>query len=180
MMAGQQMSRPVFCYAYQPVRRASGTNDGGFTINLMENGVLVFSVYTADRAIVREHTFSVPVGMVVRYQQEVRRAGWWLNSMALHMAAGGQPEFISRVCLDGWPEPFLFEDLPQLINAPFRSQRGHYARLIFNLLEDVAGMLAACGIDLQLDSFQWDHNAILSFEEQQQLSNTLPPMQMYG
>lgn len=179
-MAVQQGTKPVFCYAYRPLLRATGTDDGGFTVNLMENGLLVFDVFSAHRQITREYTFTVPLNVVTRYQQEVRRAGWWLNSMKLHMAANPQPMYASIVCLDGWPEPFRFDDLPLLVNAPFRSERGHYARMMFNLLEDIAGMLAGCGVDLQLDSFQWDHNRILSFEEQQMANSGSIPMQMYG
>lgn len=180
MTAGQQGYKPVFCYAYRPFLRASGQNDGGFTVNLMENGLLVFDVFSAERQIIREHTFSVPIGVVTRYRQEVARAAWWLRTMPLHMAAGNRPQFSAVVCLDNFPEPFVFDDLPALINCAFRSERGHYARMMYNLLEDVAGMLAASGIDLRLDSFQWDHQVILSYEEQQQMVNTMPPMQMYG
>lgn len=175
-MAAQQGYKPVFCYAYRPLMRASGLDDGGFTINLMDNGLLVFDVFNAARQIVQEHTFQVPVSLVNRYRQEVEHAAWWLRTMPLHMAAGAQPQFASMVCLDKWPEPYRFDDLPELINCPFRSERGHYARMLYNLLEDVAGMLAGCGIDLRLDSFQWDHNMLLSFEEQQMSG----AMQMYG
>lgn len=173
-------NKPVFCYAYRPLLNALAMGDGGFTVNLMENGVLVYDRYTAGRQVIEEHTFAVPMELATRYQQEVHRASWWLNSLPLHMSAGPQPLYAAMIGLDGCPEMFRMDDPHALINCPFRTERGHYARMMYNLLEDVAGMLARCGLDLRLDCFRWDHNQVISFEEQRQMSQSMPLPRMYG
>lgn len=174
-MEAARGARPVFCYAYRPLLRAAGTDDGGFTMNLMENGLVVFDVFTSHRQIISEMSFVIPQELVQRYQLEVRRAGSWLRDFPQHMADGPQPQYASMVGLDGYPYMFRMDDLPTLINCSFRTARGHNARKMYNLLEDMAGMLAECGVSLQLDSFGWDASRIRPLEEQQE-----PQYRMFG
>lgn len=185
-MAALRENKSVFSYGYRP-QGVPGA-DYGFVINLLENGTLIFERYAAPHVVSQHHTFAVPQWLVERYRQDVYRASGWLKSMPKHMAAGAQEIHVSYVGLEGCPDVFRMGDLQQIIACPFGTNRGHYARMMFNLLEEVAGMLQGVGIMLCLDGFNWDRSIIRSYEEQyqtgaqpaMQTTGTQPQMQMYG
>lgn len=172
MMAGQE-SRLVFTYAYCPVEAARSANDGGFTVNLMENGLLMFDVYDRNMQVVCHYTFPMPQEAVYDYCRAVRHATRWLQTFPLHMGDTEHIRYVSRVGLDGLPEIYRINDLPQLVNCPFGTMRGHYARMMYNLLEDISGMMARYGISFSLDSFAWQAQQIRPLEDSQ-------PMAMFG
>ena len=65
------------------------------------------------------------------------------------------PDHISTIGLDGYPL-FLLEDFQEMATVNgFRSTRGHYAREMMNLIEEIAAVLDLCGFQLTLRSFSW-------------------------
>lgn len=165
----------VFSYAYRPAHPIHFNNGGGFVVNLLDNGYLVFEVFNVHHVMVQRSSFQLPGQVVSKYQQEVREAQAWLCTMPKYLAENEGPQFSSVVMVDGFTDPFRLDDLPLLVNSPFRSTRGHYARLMYNFLENIAGILAHCGIDLRLDNFIWNEKLIQPVVGPS-MENTMPRM----
>ena len=141
----------IFCYAFRP---GNGI-DGGFTVNVFGDGNLVFTTYDGSRVQQQELYFLLPRGTEQRILSLIHGADSWLVGFPLRMAGKRFPDQISTVGLDGC-SLFQLEDFDLLLDCPFRSTRGHYARLMYNLLEDICAVLASCGYTLTLDSFGWN------------------------
>ena len=141
----------IFCYAYRPCNGY----DGGFTVNIFGDGNMVFTTYDSRRAMQQETFFLLPKGTQQRVLAKIREADAWLAGFPLRMACKQYPDSVSTVGLDGC-SLFQLEDFHQLLDCPFRSIRGHYARLMYNLLEDISAVLSSCGYSLTLESFGWN------------------------
>lgn len=141
----------IFCYAF----RLGNGIDGGFTVNVFGDGNLVFTTYDGRRVQQQELYFLLPRGTEQRILSLIHGADSWLGGFPLRMARKPYPDQISTIGLDGC-SLFQLEDFDLLLACPFRSTRGHYARLMYNLLEDISAVLASCGFTLTLDSFGWN------------------------
>ncbi|MBR3493839.1 MAG: hypothetical protein IKH38_00280 [Clostridia bacterium] len=140
----------IFCYAYQ-----AGPEGRGFSVNVYNNDTLAFSLYDERRQMLSEECFTLDRGTHLRILQLIRRAERdWLNSFPTRMARWDTPRHISRIGLDSHAL-FQLEDLEELMQLPFRTQRGHFGRLMFNLLEDVSAILLSQGFELSIRSFTW-------------------------
>lgn len=133
--------------------------DGGFAINLMSNDLLVFSTYDQNNRLTQEFSFALPRDVQMRYLRMVSYAAPWLRNVPLNIQAGEDP--VSEHTFGFYGHELLrMEDLSRLLDCPYRSKRGHYARLVYALLEDISALMADYGIDLQPCGFQWNPNMI--------------------
>ncbi len=169
-MAGNGAARAVFCYVYQP-NPAAG--DGGFALNLFDNDIAVFTCYDVSGNPVDEKGFQLPQGAARQTQLLAYRCRSWLQDVPAHMRVHETCQYASTIGLDGFPLICL-EDFCEMMYCPFRSARGHYARMLYNLLEDISNVLWQCGLDLQPFSFTWDANRIAP------MPPIVPQQQMYG
>ncbi len=143
--------RCIFCYAYRPGHQ----RDGGFSVNVYSDDTLSFSTYDVKRHLQSEQRFVLARGTGLRIIECIEAADRWLWNFPPRMSAREEPEMISVIGLDSYPL-FQLEDFEQLLQCTFRSTRGHFARLMYNLLEDISATLARCGFTLALDRFGWD------------------------
>lgn len=144
--------RSVFCYAYRPCH----SQDGGFAVNVYTDDVLTFATFDPYRQPLQELVFHLRKGSAQRVLALIERADPWLRTFPLRMCCKPQPDAVSLIGVDGYPL-FQMEDFTSLMTCEFRSIRGHNARLMFNLLEDVAAVLSKEGCNLTLTGFGW-HN----------------------
>ncbi len=154
-MAYGKSLKALFNYSYKPLGYMSGPDDGGFCVNLFDNDTMLFQSYTPQGRVVAEYVFALPAQMRIRYMAMIQPAGQWLGAMPHYFRSDTPPGFKSYIGLSGM-EIFVMEDLPSLIVCPFRSVRGHYARMMYNLLEDITGLMVDYGLELKLDSFEWN------------------------
>lgn len=149
----------VFSYAYRPCI-PSNPADGGFSVNLLSNNLLLFTVFDAYGQISRELSFALPLEVYQRYLRMVDYARPWLGNVPRKMRFREQSDGEHTFCFCGY-EPLHIEDIALLMSAcSFRSVRGHYSRLVYSLFEDIASLLFPCGVFLQPCSFNWDGNVI--------------------
>ena len=153
---GIEVNKAIFVYACVPTRPV-GPEDGGFSVNLFENNLLQYTRYAVDGTVLKEWQFAVPPRVIMTYMATVEHARGWIRGMFPCMRAGQNARYCCRIGIDGFPI-FLLEDLQELMNCPFRSARGHYARMMYNLLEDISTEFYQAGFDLRLDGFSWDQN----------------------
>ena len=148
-----QLPRAVFCYAYRT------TAQGGFSVNLFENDTFTFSCFDSGRRLTDELVFALKPGAASSVLRLMARNSDWLASFPLRMTPDYAPRDISVIGIDGYPL-FQMEDFDALLDCTFGSIRGHYARMMYNLLEEVCGLLSALGLQLSVNAFSWDTRMI--------------------
>ena len=143
--------RAVFCYGYEPGHK----RDGGFVVNVFSNDTLSFSTYNAQRQPLQEVCFILPAGTALKLIRHIQRADDWLWNFPPRMIFKDNPDQISTIGLDGYPL-FRLEDFQLMATVnEFRSTRGHYAREMMNLIEEISALLDTCGFRLTLCGFSW-------------------------
>ena len=143
--------RAIFCYAYTP----GHLRDGGFAVNVFSNDMLTFTAFDVRRQPIGESSFILPRGTAQRLIRVIRDADDWLWNFPPAMSFREAPDAVSTIGLDGYPL-FRLEDFQLMATVnEFRSIRGHYAREMMNLIEEIAALLDACGFRLTLRSFTW-------------------------
>ena len=143
--------RAVFCYAYEP----GHMRDGGFTVNVFSNDMLSFSTFGPNHRLLREYHFVLPPGTAMHLVELIEDADSWLWNFPPRMCFKEKPDHISTIGLDGYPL-FRLEDFQEMATVnEFRSIRGHYAREMMNLIEEIAALLASCGFQMTPRSFVW-------------------------
>ena len=60
------MSKAIFVYSCAPTRPA-GPDDGGFSVNLFEENMLVYTRYAVDGSVIKEWQFAVPPRVIMEY-----------------------------------------------------------------------------------------------------------------
>ena len=149
-MQGQQ-PRYVFSYAYRPLMQTAP--GGGFSVNLASNGLLEYATYDEYRQVTGVYHYMLPVEAVVRYTRMVDYAQPWLRHVPPMMTTGDEPVSEYSFVFQG-RHLFRMEDMIQLVDScHFRSMRGHYARLVYCLFEDITSMLSCYGVYLYPNSF---------------------------
>ena len=93
-------------------------------------------------------------GTRMRLMEIISCGSVWLGAVPPRMGTGQPPQSESRIGFAGYPLR-IAQDLPTLITFAFRSQTGHNARILYNLLEDVSSILFESGFALLPDSFTW-------------------------
>ena len=157
------MSKAIFCYGYIP-DPSWRPKDGGFCVNFYDDDTLAFTCFDTRANPVSEVRFALPPAIKVAFYACIAPAGWMKNMYPImRLGEGMRPRYASRIGIDGYPL-FLIEDFDELMNCPFRSGRGHYARMMYNLLEDIATVFSQAGLDLTPVSFFWDENRIRPIE----------------
>lgn len=157
---GAQGVMSVFAYGYRPMIPAN-ENDGGFTVNLLENDQLVFSQMNRQNQTIRSLVFPLPATVRIRYLNLVNYARPWLRNVPLHLCSGDGSDSMTQYSFGFCGYPLLrIDDMPLLLDSPFRTTRGHYARLVYGLMEDVSTLLLPCGINLLPYDFLWDPKRI--------------------
>ncbi len=169
-MAGSGAARAVFCYVYQP---DPAVGDGGFSFSLFDNEIGVFTCYDVNGQPVDEKGFRLPQNTARQLQLLAYQNRSWLQDVPTYMRVRDTYQYASVIGLDGYPLIRL-EDFCEMMNCPFRSARGHYARMLYNLLEDASNVLWQCGLDLQPFGFTWDTSRI------EPMPPVVPQQQMYG
>ena len=160
MLYGQD-KKAVFAYTYRPSVPTHGPRDGGFSVNLFETDMLTFDCLDPDRNLISEQVFAVPPTLRMRLLALVQSNASWLGSypVCMRVNTDRRPVYTSYLGLEGFPL-FMFEDLTTLMDCPFRSVRGHYARTMYNLLEDISSLFYPYGFNMTLEGFPWDPNII--------------------
>lgn len=151
---GIRVNKAIFVYAYTPIRPV-GQDQGSFSVNLYENDMLVYTRYAVDGSVLKEWQFAIQPQVRLAYMATVEHARGWIRGMFPCLRAGQNARYSCRIGIDGFPL-FMLEDIEVLMSCPFRSARGHYARMMYNLLEDISTELFSAGFDLRPDSFSWD------------------------
>lgn len=152
-MQGMQPVRAIFCYAFR-VLAPGPRQDSGFAVNVFDNDTLQYTEYKPGGAEARQETFMLQPGTRMRLMEIIGCGSVWLGAVPPRMGTGSAPMTEARIGFAGYPVRIV-QDLPLLITAPFRSQTGHNARILYNLLEDVASILFESGFVLLPDGFTW-------------------------
>ena len=161
-MANAQNAKALFCYAYRPLMPMGGPRDGGFTVNLYDNDILLFQCYDRDRRVTSEMQFALSATVRMRYLHMVQASAQWLGGVRPVLKCTGA-RYVSQFGFDQF-SMIQVEDMEQLMNIGFRSHRGHYTRMLYNFFEDISTMMLESGIDLRLYGFNWDPNQIQPME----------------
>lgn len=152
-MQGEQQSMAIFCYAFRVL--APGPRQGsGFTVNVFDSDALQFTSFRPGGRMDQQLNFMLPPGTRRRILGLIAHAGLWLGVVPPVMGTGREPMTESRIGFSGYPIRIV-QDLPVLAGGAFRSLTGHNARILYNLLEDVASILFEYGFYLQPDGFTW-------------------------
>lgn len=148
---------PLFCYAYRPMYCQHDANDGGFTITLMDNCVVKYVTFdgSEEPQPVRTLYFSVSPEAVSSCMSEVDRNSRWLPYLPMYTTTGQLPMCASKVGVHCCREMIRFDDIQVLANCEFGTGRGHYARMMINMLEEVRSILLEEGLDFDLYRFDW-------------------------
>lgn len=154
----EQYAQAIFCYSYL-VYHPQNPGPAGFTVNLYANDVLVYTAYNAARQPLGDRVFQIGPEIRERYFRMLNYAMPWLRHVPERIASGYQPATESSFGFYGQPL-FRIEDLDQMMTLPFGSQRGHYARQVYNLLEDISSVLNQYGFDLRPDDFAWQSDVV--------------------
>ena len=154
-----QSNHVVFSYSYTPTVPRISPNDGGFSVNLYDNDILEFSWRDTSSAPLGTQCFALPPAARMRYLALVQSNAGWLASFPQCMRLDREPRYTSFIGVDGYPL-FLMEELPQLMQCPFRSIRGHYARVMYNFFEDISSIFYHFGVNITLEGFSWDANIV--------------------
>ena len=129
--------------------------DGGFSVNVFSNDMLSFSTFGPGHRPLREWHFVLPSGTAIQLVEHIENADSWLWNFPPRMCFKEKPDRISTIGLDGYPL-FRLEDFQEMATVnEFRSIRGHYAREMMNLIEEIAALLDSCGFQMTLHSFGW-------------------------
>lgn len=158
----------IFGYAYRPLH-TTNPQDGGFSVNLLQGGLLIFNEYSLNLQITREIRFQLPADTAWRTLALIEQSRPWLPSVPPRMTTGEDTVSEYTFCFAGY-NPFRMEDMIQLMDCPFRTMRGHYVRLVYGLMESISSLLLNSGVDLQPGGFRWDERII------QPLTPPQPPM----
>ena len=145
----------LFWYVHRPMSRGHDSMDGGFTVTLYENDTLTYTVFNALRQPMQQLAFPLPGEVREEYLRMVEYADWWMCRMPLTMRASHPPQSGSMFGFAGHPM-FVVEELEETAFLPFATQKGHCARRLFLLLEDVSELLARYGLYLEPQRFSWD------------------------
>lgn len=147
----------IFCYTFRDITPADPIM-GGFSINLYENDCLVYNTYDAKMHINGEKAFMVGPEVRARIMNQVAYGEPWLKHMPGRIAWSDHPQTECSFGFCGY-SIFRLEDMEQLVSLPFRSRRGHYARQVYSLFENVAAVLGTYGLELMPDGFSWNWDA---------------------
>jgi len=158
---------PVFHYIYRPLSGRTHPEDGGFTVTLYDNDVLVFTVFAAPCYPVSTNAFLLPESVRLDYFALVDQADAWLKTQPANLRGSDTPAFSSFFGFDGHP-PFIVSDMPLLASLPCGDPIGRSARKLYVLFEDFAALLQHTGFTMTLNSFTWDPAGVTPLE-------TLPP-----
>lgn len=154
----QQPGDAIFCYSFRELN-PSDSRFGGFSINLFQNHCLVYNTYDMQRRITGEQSFMVGPEVVQRYLRMVNYAYPWLRRVPDRVVLDTQYAQCESSFGFAGCRIFRMEDMDQLLGLPFGSQRGHIARQVYGLLENVASILNPYGFEMSLDGFQWRWDA---------------------
>ena len=154
----------VFSYAF---RCAAPVNpvQGGFSVNLFDSDILVYTCYDVSRSAVLECRFQLQQGTAERCLQYIDSARWWLKSLPPHLRAGGEQQDTVLVGFAGQPMCCL-DGFEQLALCPFGSARGHFTRAVYNLMEDIAALLKPQGMMIRPNDFSWDSLMVRPVQQQ--------------
>lgn len=153
---------PLFCYAFRPMYCEHDANDGGFTVTLMDNCVVKYVTFDGSKEPrpVKALYFQISPEAVSSCLNEVNRESRWLPEVPLYTTTGNPPMCASKVGVYCCQELIRFDDIQVLANCEFGSARGHYARKMIDLLEEVRSILLEEGLDFDLYRFNWHHGMI--------------------
>ena len=154
------MSKAIFVYSCAPTRPA-GPDDGGFSVNLFEENMLVYTRYAVDGSVIKEWQFAVPPRVIMEYMATVNHARGWVRGMFPCLRVGEHaPRYISRIGIDGFPI-FLMEDIQALWEMSIGEDKpiAHYA-----LAGDYVFLISEDGKDGLLLSFYKDMKDIDNFD----------------
>ncbi len=161
-----QTAAPLFWYIYRPVhsKRADNHADGGFNVALYASNHLVFTKFSG-MGQQQVCTFQVPAEVIGRFAQIMESQTWWMDNNALEIKTDGPASSVSMFGFTQKHPLFSCEDIDILVQEPFNSERGMYARRMRGMLECISEMLYSCGLLLCVDGFDWNWNVIRPLEE---------------
>lgn len=153
-------------YVYRPLASAA-PGDGGFRLTLYENDTLVYTMFNELRQPVQTLYFPLAEELRLRITGALDAAAWWLQDAPERIRAGHPAADAAMIGVAGFPMVVL-DEMEAAAALPFATPRGHWARRLLLLLEDVSEMLAGCGIYLEPRSFGWNPDSVFPHEEQPQ------------
>ncbi len=165
MIAGRG-ARRVFQYQFRPLKNDGRALDGGFSVILYENRILSFSIYDVSGAFLDELCFSLPGYVLNCFFGLLRNASSWLGSTPCDLHGRKGSPYASSFAFDTY-NPIRVWGINDLLCEPTGSEDGFFARHLYVLFEDIANLLADCGIRLSLDGFTWDNSVIRPFRRNQ-------------
>ena len=134
-----QYSPAVFVYSFRPINPRDWA-DGGFQLALTEDNTLVYIRYDSQNRQLDRFTFTLDASCREHYARMVRYAQPWLQHAPRCMEGDSAPYGEYSFSFGG-QEQIVMYNLYELMGSPFRTVRGHYSRLVYNLMEDISGML---------------------------------------
>lgn len=170
-MIAATKTAPLFWYIYRPGHYVS-SEDGGFNVALYGNNTLSYSRFNGAGQVMDECTFQLPPEVLGTYMMILNSQSWWMGKVPLNIRTGGQAQYSCMFGFAGHPM-FICEEINTLVQAPFNSQRGMYARRLRMMLESIAEVLYGCGIGLTVDSFVWNWQMIRPINPMNEMSAQL-------
>lgn len=168
-------ARPIFKYRFTPqqsrINKYDEIVDGGFVVILYENGVTSFSTYGPGNVFLDELCFTMPMRVITYYNQLLRNASNWLAYTPRSMRVSDDCLYASSFGFDGQNTIRVYgiNDMVSLINCP----EGFYSRHLYVLFEDVANLFAENGVNMTMESFNWDAERIRPFRRQQMTNSMM-------
>lgn len=151
---------PLFWYLYRPHaygRRNAARADGGFNVALYPDHTLVYCTFNGEGVMTGCNTFQLPAEVTGRYMMILDSQSWWMGKLPRNICVDGdRPASTSRFGFTEKHPLFSCQDINTLVQAPFNSERGMYARRLRVMLECLSEMLFQYGIDLSVNSFSWN------------------------
>lgn len=146
---------PLFWYIYYPNPRYAQLGDGGFAVELYDDGILTYKRYDQEGCYVENTAFQLPLEVTRRFQTILESQTWWMGSVPKKIEVKEEAVYTSQFGFRGYPL-FLCEEINRLVLSKFNSRRGMYARRLRMMLESISEMLYDYGIGLTVNSFTWD------------------------
>lgn len=165
---------PLFWYIYRP-HTSRRTDPGGFSVALYGDNILVCRKFNALQQEIECDHFQLPPEVVGSYMQLLQNQSGWMGKVPLSIKTNGAARYSCMFGFAGQPM-FYCEEINTLVQAPFNSVRGRFARRLRLMLEEVSELLFDCGIGLTVEDCVWDYVRIKPLETLEQEAAQASPV----
>ncbi|MBR4081987.1 MAG: hypothetical protein IKK21_09415 [Clostridia bacterium] len=148
-MIARPVNSLIFRYDYLPQINEIRLHpqDGGFSLELYQNNMLVISLYDLNHQATQCMSYQMPTQMKLDYLALVDKHADTLRGIEtrLMLPENQQPRYFCRIGLEQM-EMFILHDIEQMAHLPFSDPAGHKARMLYVFMEELAEKFMPYGI----------------------------------